>query len=90
MRAHFADDRVLGGSAYLESAADEGAEQLLELFLVNVREDDLGKPLAVEMIAHLHDAHETYDTPDLRKRIALDRDQARELVSKPPVAGADS
>ena len=89
VRAHLPGDRVLGGSAFLESGADEGAEQLLELFLVDVRETDLGQPIAVELIAKLHDAHETYDTPELRKRIALDRDQARELVSRPIDVGAE-
>ena len=76
----FSDGRMLGGSAFLESASDEGAEQLLELFLVDVRDADLGQPIEVDLVAHLHDAHETYDTPELRKRIALDREQARELV----------
>ena len=87
VRARLPGDRVLGGSAFLESAADEGAEQLLELFLVDVREADLGEPISVELIAKLHDAHEIYDAPELRKRIALDRDQARELVCRPPPNG---
>lgn len=89
VRAHLPGHRVLGGSAYLESGSDEGAEQLLELFLVDVREADLGQPISVELIAKLHDAHETYDTPELRKRIALDRDQARELVSRPVDTGVE-
>ena len=90
VRARLPGDRVLGGSAYLESASDEGAEQLLELFLVDVREADLGEPISVELIAKLHDAHATYDTPELRRQIALDRDQARELVCRPPSSGADA
>lgn len=88
VRARLPGGRVLDGSAYLESGSDEGAEQLLELFLVDVREDDLGEPISVELIAKLHNAHETYDTPELRKRIALDRDQARELVSASRGSGA--
>lgn len=88
VRAHLPGARVLGGSAYLDSAADGGAEQLLELFLVDLRDDDLGKPISVELVAHLHDAHETYDTPELRKRIALDRDQARDIVAGPAMIGA--
>ena len=82
VRARLPGERVLDGSAYLESASDEGAGQLLELFLMDVKEADLGKPISVELIAHLHDAHETYDMPELRKRIELDRNQARELVSR--------
>lgn len=81
VRALLPDNRVLSGSAFQESALDEGVEQLLELFLVDLQETDLGKPILVEVIAHLHDAHEIYDLPELRKRIELDRDQARELVS---------
>jgi riboflavin kinase/FMN adenylyltransferase len=83
VRARLPKGRSLSGSAFLENASDEGADQLLELFLVDVRETDLGQPIQVELIAHLHDAHETYDTPELRERIKLDRDQARELVSGP-------
>lgn len=82
VRAHLPNGRTLIGSAYQESGADEGGEQLLEMFLIDVAEQDLGHPIAVEFIAHLHDALETYDTSGLRKRIELDRDQARELVDK--------
>lgn len=81
VRTHLPGARVLSGSAYLESAADEGTDQLLELFLADLAEEDLGQPISVELIGHLHDAHEIYDTPELRKRIELDRHQARELVS---------
>ncbi len=81
VRAHLPNGRTLVGSAYQESGADEGGEQLLELFLIDVAERDLGQPIAVELVAHLHDALETYDTPELRKRIELDRNQARELVA---------
>lgn len=88
VRAHLPDARVLGGSAYLESAGDGGPEQLLELFLIDVQERDLGKPVSVELIAHLHDAPEIRDAPELRKRIAIDRDQAREIVASPAVVEA--
>ena len=81
VKVHLPGGRVLTGSAFQESAADQGPEQLLELFLVDLDEADLGEPIVVELVAHLHDAHETYDLPELRKRIELDRRQARELVS---------
>ena len=81
VRARLPDGRTLGGSAYLAAAEDAGPEQLLELFLVDIREDDLGRPVSVEFVAHLHDAHETYDTIALRRRIVRDRSDAERIVT---------
>ncbi len=81
VRAELPEGRVLGGSAYLGPAEDSGPGQLLELFLIDVQEDDLGKPASVEIMAHLHDANEIYDKAALRHLIMRDRLDAQRIVT---------
>ncbi len=81
VRAELPGGRVLGGSAYLAPAEESGPGQLLELFLIDVREDDLGKLARVEFVAHLHDAHEVYDKAALRHRILRDQLDAQSILT---------
>lgn len=84
VRARLADSRILGGSAYLAPPASVATDQRLELFLVDLREDDFGKRVEVELIVHLHEARATYDPPALRERIERDRRKASRILAAVP------
>lgn len=81
VKTRLANGRVLGGSAYLAPCSPISTGQQLELFLAELREDDLGKRVEVEMMMHLHEARETYDPPALRRRIEHDRRKASRILA---------
>jgi riboflavin kinase / FMN adenylyltransferase len=80
VRARIDDDRVFGGSAYLAPAQD-GERSVLELFLVDLADHDIGAPVFVELISHLHDATDIFEPEALRRQITQDRSEASEIIS---------